>query len=466
MPNRTNLSLSACLLLTAAISAQAAQSTFGHARARELAALGKLPTSRDIIVRDIVNYHRHVLPLPTANQAVALDVRSDRGGAEPGRELWLQVGYTTHAEGDRALAPPCAVALVVDCSGSMQERGKMSQVHRGLRAFVERLRPDDQIAVVAFSCEARTVTPLRRRGDGRWLQECIRELQPGGNTNLHAGLMRGIEQLRGEDLGDLGRRVILLTDGIANTGVTSAKAIADETKQRTDGSIDVSTIGVGQNLDTSLLGTLANTNNGLFHFVADEQDVQKVFVAEADSLLVPAARNVELQIELPHGIDSARVVGHETQCDGRTIRMSLPNFNAGVTGVVMLHCRMAENATRRFDQQITVSAKIQFQRSDTKRNDTVRAQCELWTGNAPASARPDLEVRKNAAIAVLANGIAAMARKSDARRWSDADRALQRARDVAQRLFPGDDVDVQHVRDIANGHAKTLKKYVDRFRDV
>ncbi len=76
-------------------------------------------------------------------------------GAAPGRELWLQVGYTTHAEGDRTLAPPCAVALVVDCSGSMRERGKMSQVHRGLRAFVTRLRPDDQIAVVAFSSDAR-----------------------------------------------------------------------------------------------------------------------------------------------------------------------------------------------------------------------------------------------------------------------------------------------------------------------
>lgn len=135
--------------------AQNGQSTFGHARARELAALGRLPTSHDVVVRDIVNYRRHVLPQPTANQAVALDVRSDRGGAEPGRELWLQVGYTTHAEGDRTLAPPCAVALVVDCSGSMRERGKMSQVHRGLRAFVTRLRPDDQIAVVAFSSDAR-----------------------------------------------------------------------------------------------------------------------------------------------------------------------------------------------------------------------------------------------------------------------------------------------------------------------
>ncbi|MGK0205329.1 MAG: Ca-activated chloride channel family protein, partial [Planctomycetota bacterium] len=138
MLNRTTPLIFALLTLSTGVLAQNGQSSFGHARARELAALGKLPTGGDIVVRDIVNYRRHLLPLPTANQAVSLDVRADRGGARRGDELWLQVGYATRGEGDRALSPPCAVTLVVDCSGSMQERGKMSQVHAGLRAFVER----------------------------------------------------------------------------------------------------------------------------------------------------------------------------------------------------------------------------------------------------------------------------------------------------------------------------------------
>ena len=185
-PAAATLLLTTCLSVLPNLTAQAAQSTFGHARARELAALGRLPTSSDIVVRDLINYHQHRLPLPQGNQAVSLEVRSDRGWAEPGCELWLQVGYATRSEGDRSLARPCAVALVVDCSGSMRERGKMSQVHNGLAAFVERLRPDDQIAVVSFSSGAEVVMPLRRRGNGDWLQATIAGLAPTANTNLHA----------------------------------------------------------------------------------------------------------------------------------------------------------------------------------------------------------------------------------------------------------------------------------------
>tara|TARA_R110002096_G_scaffold121528_23_gene263203 strand:- start:1246 stop:2658 length:1413 start_codon:yes stop_codon:yes gene_type:complete len=457
--------LYALLGTSTALLAQAGQSTFGHARARELAALGKLPTSSDIVVRDIVNYRRHLLPLPTANDTVSLDVRSDRGGAGAGGELWLQVGYATRSEGDRALSPPCAVTLVVDCSGSMQERGKMSRVHDGLRAFVDRMRPNDQIAVVAFAKEARVVTPLRRRGTGDWLQETITGLRPGGGTNLHAGLMLGIQQLDNGDLGKLTKRVVLLTDGIANEGVTQSHVIATDARQRAQDSIDISTIGVGQNLDTGLLTQLAKTNRGLFHFVADEVDVAKVFVHEADSLLVPAARNVELQIELPRGIASAQVIGGNASVAGQTIHMQMPNLNAGVTGVVMLRCKLAERARG----PLTVAAKLLFEKPNagrTQRRARVRANTELWVDREPEAVATDHEVRKNAAIAVLAHGLSKMAKHSDARRWSDASRVLRRAREEAQRLFPGVDVDVQRVREIAKGHQATLRGYVDRFRNL
>lgn len=456
---QTRLTLCTSLLLATALTAQAGQSTFGHARGRELAALGRLPSSRDIVVRDIVNYHRHLLPQPKGDQAVSLEIRSDRGGAEAGGELWLQVGYATRSEGDRTLAPPCAVALVVDCSGSMQERGKMSQVHLGLRAFVQRLRPDDQIAVVAFSTEAKVVTGLRRRGDGEWLQSTIAALAPTANTNLHAGLMLGIQQLQNPDMGALSKRVVLLTDGIANTGITEPAAIARDAERHATG-IDISTIGVGQNLDTALLSQLAKTNHGLFHFVADEQDVQKVFVAEADSLLVPSARNVELRIDLPRSITAAEILAESADIDGQTVRIALPDLNAGATGVVLLRCRMGLPV----DASKQVTAQLQCTRPDTKQPTTVFAETTLWSGSPLTTASIDRSTRKNAAIAVLAVGLAKMARHSEASRWADADHALQHARDEAQRLFPGDDVDVQRVRDMAKNYAKTLRGYVERFR--
>ena len=128
LPTRPIALAALATLLAVPLSAQQGGSQFGVARSRELAELGLLPASRDVVVRDLLNYHRHRLPLPKAGQDVALDLRFDRASAGPGEEVWLQLGYTTAPLGDRSLAPACAVALVVDCSGSMQERGKMAQV--------------------------------------------------------------------------------------------------------------------------------------------------------------------------------------------------------------------------------------------------------------------------------------------------------------------------------------------------
>jgi Ca-activated chloride channel family protein len=462
------LSVALPLLLLGTTTAQAAQDTFGHARARELAELGRLPGVRDVVVRDLVNYHRHRLPLPS-DQDLQLDVRFDRAATARGDEVWLQVGYTTAPQGDRALAPPCSVALVVDVSGSMASGDKLGAVQRGLRAFADRLRPDDDVALVTFSTAATTVAALRRRGDGRWLVDAIDALRPEGNTNLHAGLLAGLRELAGDDGDDRGepdrarrpardRRVVLLTDGIANTGVTAPADILADATRSAGAAIDITTIGVGQDLDTALLQRLADGCRGLFHFVADAQDVQKVFVQEADALLVPVARRVQLAIDVPEDLEVLHVFDERATLRAGRIDVALPDLNAGVTGVVMVQCRAAHaNAT-----DATPAVRVTFDAAASRQPVTLRVPPrELGASRRSA----DVEVRKNAAIAVLARGLAEMAAASDAKRWTDADRALTRAGDDAQRLFPGQDEDVQRVRDIAAGHARTLRRYVDRFRD-
>ncbi|MDO8348627.1 MAG: VWA domain-containing protein [Planctomycetota bacterium] len=509
MPNASFFAPPLLLLaLAGSPAAQDAGPTFGHARARELAELGRLPTCHDVVVRDIVNYHHHALPTPRADKDVALDLRFDRSCAGEGDTVVLQVGYTTRPEGDRAFAAPCTVALVVDCSGSMHERGKMDQVRAGLREFVRHLRPDDEVALVAFSTDARVVAARRARGDGRWLQTAIDELQPGGNTNLHAGLMAGLRELQQEDTRGRSQRVVLLTDGIANTGVTDPAQMLADSEPFTRNTIDISTIGVGENLDVPLLEKLARGTRGLFHFVGDAQDVQKVFVEELASLLMPVARRPRLVVTLGSDLRVEHVFHEGVRHEGNDrLAIDLPDLNAGVTGVVMLRCRIAGRAP----ESLSARAELTFDAASTGRSAVERASADLRTTSAsytvqpgdtleaiarqqlgdrtlgpeierlndvdgrrlevgqrlrlPAASAIDIEVRKNHAIAVLAQGLRDMAQACESKRWADADRALKLAQDEARRLFPGDDQDLQRVRDIAAGHARTLQRYVDRFRD-
>jgi Mg-chelatase subunit ChlD len=515
MPNASFLPAPLLLLtLAASPAAQDAGPSFGHARTRELAELGRLPTTHDVVVRDIVNYHRHRLPLPKADHDVALEVRFDRGAAGFEDTVLLQVGYTTRSEADRAFVQPVSIALVVDCSGSMRERGKMDQVKRGLCAFVQKLRDDDEVELITFANEARVAAERRAVGrDRRWLLCAIDALQPDSGTNLHAGLMLGLRELKdGSRDADTSRsrRVVLLTDGIANQGVTEPARILDDARPFTDASIDISTIGVGENLDVNLLEKLARGTRGLFHFVADEQDVQKVFVQEADSLLSPVARRPHLRITLPRGLTASRIFHEGVRRQGSYLLVDLPDFNAGVTGVVIVECRV-DRDTRDEGRQ-TVCAELTFDSARPGSTDEERASADLASDDSvytvqkgdslediarrqlgdralashiarlnpeldermlrigqrirlPGRGQVDVEVRKNAAIAVLAMGLSDMAEASESKHWTEADRALRRAQDEARQLFPGDDQDLQRVRDMTAGHLRTLQRYVDRFRD-
>jgi len=73
---------------------------------RHLARLGHLPDPRDIVIEDIVNYHRHQLPMPRAGESVALDLRwgaphiAPHGSAVlPG--AMVLVGYVAQEPGSR-----------------------------------------------------------------------------------------------------------------------------------------------------------------------------------------------------------------------------------------------------------------------------------------------------------------------------------------------------------------------------
>jgi len=446
-----------------ALTAQDAGSSFGMARTRAAAELGRLPTPLEVAVPDIVNYHRHRLPLPRGDDEVMLQLRFGNGGASPGGTVVLQLGYTTAPGDDRADLPPLNLALVVDRSGSMADADKLTQVKAALVAFVARLRGDDRVALVTYSETATVDQASRAVGDGRWLCRAIEAISPGGATNLHAGLMSGLREVAAHAFAGSSNRVLLLTDGIANRGECDPERILAETAPFTAEDIDLSTIGVGENLDTELLDRLARGGRGLFHFVADPSDVRKVFVQEHEALVAPVARRVRLEVDLPPHLSLERVVGHDFCRRHGAVVVDLPNLNRGATGVVLMVCRLDDECPRD-DTTARVRARLVYDAAGGRRRVDGEEALAVVLGQQELLRDP--EVRKNYTIGVLAEGMHEMARLGQCQRWGDADRALDRALRFARDQFrTDDDADVARVRTMAEGHAATLRRYVDRFRD-
>jgi Mg-chelatase subunit ChlD len=440
--------------------AQEGASTAAAARTRYLSERGLIPASRSIAVEEFVNYHRHQIGRPRAGEAVLLDVRwgNDRvSSADP--EAVLQIGFSTALASDRSQLPPVNLALVIDKSGSMADADKLSRVKEALLTLVNQLRETDTLSIILFDSEAEVLRPAREVGDREEVRRLIRRIEPGSSTNIHAGLMLGYKEALKSFNREGTNRVVLLTDGIANQGVTDPAQIARESLSFNDRGVDLSTIGVGLDLNKDLLRDLAKSGRGLFHFVADAQDIDKVFLREVQSLVAPVASEPNLEIEFGPGLELVQVYGYEPERTARGLKIKLDTMNQGLTQVVMLRFRVTPRAFDASDARASV--RVHFSYYDLARKQTVTKREEALLSFGGAGHAPsDPEVGKNYTIAQLAQAIHDMAAAVEAQRYQDAEHLLNAAIARTYQRYPHlEDEDISRTLLIAQKYQELVRKY-------
>jgi Ca-activated chloride channel family protein len=111
------------------------------------------------------------------------------------------------------------LSLVIDRSGSM---GGQPLYHalKAAESVVQQLTPEDIISVVVYDDIVNTVvapTPVR---DQAGIQQALGEVYAGGLTNLAGGWLQGCAYVKARLDSQKINRVLLLTDGLANVGLT------------------------------------------------------------------------------------------------------------------------------------------------------------------------------------------------------------------------------------------------------
>jgi Mg-chelatase subunit ChlD len=410
----------------------------------------------EVAVEEFVNYRKHRLPLPKVGQAVALDTRwgNDEISAVQ-REAVLQIGFTTPEVSERTDLRPLNLALVIDKSGSMADSDKMSRVKESLRTLIDKLRPEDIISIVVFDTDAQVLFPANRIGDGYELRKAIDCIEPDGSTNIHAGLMLGYREVQKNFRKDATNRVILLTDGIANVGVVAPDKIASASSEFNGQGLDLSTIGVGLDLNNDLLRTLAKSGRGLYHFISDNQDIDKVFVNEVQSLISSVAKKVEVSVEPDANLQIEKIYGYAPKNKPNGVSISLDNMNNGLTQVVMMRFR-AKNPLKSAS-----SVKVRLSYFDVQRKKTVeeiqevklvpseRKYCDLLA---------DTEVKKNYTIAELAQSLFDMTESAKRQNYRQAENFLNSSVAEAYKRFPNmEDADIKFILNIVEGYRNDLK---------
>jgi Ca-activated chloride channel family protein len=200
------------------------------------------------------------------------------------------------------LRPPLNLALVLDHSGSMAAGRKMAHAREAAAFAVQQLLPVDRLSVTIFDDEVETIVPNAPVLDKAAILRRIEGIQPDGSTALFAGWKGGGEQALRHRLDDGVNRVLLLSDGLANVGLTDPGAIAGQVKALAGRGVSTTTLGVGVDYNEDLMEAMARGGDGNYYFIESPRQLADIFQTELQGLMATVGHQVRLGVEPQHGV--------------------------------------------------------------------------------------------------------------------------------------------------------------------
>jgi Ca-activated chloride channel family protein len=271
----------------------------------------RIPSPDALDVSGFFAEHFTSLPTPACGKTLCLhgllSVSPDdlRGGE------WtlLQMGMNSAIDPATVTKPPLDVAVVLDHSGSMADAGKMTYAKQGVDLLIDGLGEADTFTLVVFDSTAQTLFGPARVSDKAQLKAIVDRVQPGSSTNIYDGLEMGYKSAlaAGDETQD--RRVIFLTDGLANVGVSDAASIEKMSAGYNAQTIGLTTIGLGSDADLSLLRALSEQAGGNFYFAEDPSAVSEVFTQELAFFVAPIAYDLQITLTKLPSYDVKQVYG-------------------------------------------------------------------------------------------------------------------------------------------------------------
>lgn len=172
------------------------------------------------------------------------------------------------------------LALVLDCSGSMGTHSRIVRAKQAANEVISQLRNEDRVSLITFS-DTVTVLASGLLGSNReQLDAMIQGIQTGGPTNLHSGWLTGAQEVAKHFTRGALNRVVLLSDGMANRGVTQATQILEHVAALNRTGISTTTVGVGLGFNENLLQSIAEAGDGNYYFAEKAEDLLKMFASE------------------------------------------------------------------------------------------------------------------------------------------------------------------------------------------
>ena len=225
------------------------------------------------------------------SEAFHLMTFRDRSELEDPDGFFLLLLAPAIQESVRAI--PKDVLIVLDRSGSM-EGEKFEQAQQAVRHILNKLNPEDRFNLVTFSTGvemyANNLQPVSEEEDAiHWLNR----LRAEGSTDINRALLEAVYLVDSKRPTYL----IFLTDGLPTVGEVESDKIIANLNESSPGNLSLFAFGVGYDVDTYLLDSLAQAHHGNSIYVVPGEPLDEILSAFYNKISAPVLTDLQLNFD-------------------------------------------------------------------------------------------------------------------------------------------------------------------------
>ena len=268
-----------------------------------------LPPCDAVRIEEFLNYFQYNYPVPQGDARFNVHFESMNAPWAPERKLLLAGVQAQKVE--KSKLPPSNFVFLIDNSGSMDDVFPL--VIEAMETLADQLRENDRISIVTYGGEVSTLLDGGSGKNKEVVKQKIRALNTDGFTPGGAGITQAYRLAHKHFIKGGNNRIVLITDGDFNVGVSSESELVDLVEKERNSGIYLSAFGVGYgNYKDNKLKMLANKGNGNFSYLDTVREARRVMVNEMSGKMFTLAKDVKFQIEFnPAKVAAYRLIGYE-----------------------------------------------------------------------------------------------------------------------------------------------------------
>ena len=312
------------------------------------------------------------------------------------------------------------IGIILDRSGSMDGARKFELARQAVEQSLGLLQPSDRFTLVAYDEQVDTlVAPTLATAEAKRLaMHRLSNIGPRGSTDLHAGWATATGQMLPHVAHDTVNRALLITDGLANHGVTAHAELARCATDLRMRGISTSTFGVGDDFDERLLRDIAHEGGGNFYFVETAAQISDMLTSELGEALEVVLHNAALTIALPDGAVVTALNRYRSTHGVQNLRVELGDITSSQELQLVLRLQFPTGAEGSHSSVVVSLAG---------NDDGLQSECEV-TWRYASLEENDLQTRDRTVDRAVATLYSARARSDATEANRNAD--LERARSV------------------------------------